>query len=55
LIEEDFKHWPPVIVIFLVYIIFLVLAKFERRQLDEGCIAKSLFRQSFLGEDLIVM
>lgn len=43
--------------IFLVYIFFffLVLAKFEKRQLDRGYIAKSVFRQSPLGEDLDVM
>lgn len=54
--EEDCRCQPPVIVIFLVYIFFFFcLCKFEKRQLDEGCIAKLMFIQSFLGEDLILI
>lgn len=38
-----------------LFFFFLGLCKFEQRQLDEGWIAKLMFIQSFLGEDLILI
>lgn len=35
--------------------LFFRLCKFEKRQLDEGYVAKLMFIQNFLGEDLIVI
>lgn len=38
-----------------LFFFFFGLCKFEKRQLDEGWIAKLMFIQSFLGEDLILI
>ena len=41
--------------IFSLHLFFLCLCKFEKRQLDEVCVAKLMFMQNFLGEDLILI